>query len=160
RAFRGGSGRRGIPVAHRWETIGRRTVLVERIQFARARPELLTLPALGTSTNAPGATNASLSRASRWLAQGSLPAAPPLVSAKASKPIQRLAALSTQNDFCMDYEVVEEGGGYYFWCGWTYWVQSPCYISYGDIEPGTCIKYSDNASLQFNNWLHYADYGD
>src|SRR5207249_4563972 len=84
---------------------------------------------------------------------------PPLGGQDAAISINGRGGKGEGDEFVADWDLVENNGDYYFWCGDTYLVSGQTIIHNADFENGTCVKYEPGASLEIDGWLDFGDYG-
>ncbi len=140
RAFKASSSRKfGVRVAKDWIAApDGRKLLIESIQYSSAKATLSTLQAPVTNVIS-GATNAAVTRPTRWMAKDTWPARLNPTNPRRKSP-EYVATLADPEGFVMDWDVESDDGYWSFDCG-TWVVNGPCRISSADFYEGAVLKY-------------------
>jgi hypothetical protein len=153
RAFAAPDARKSLRVAKEWRNVNGRTLLFERLQYARAQADLQRLSL--DSTNSTGVvTNASVSPKRRYFARSDLPPSPTLRLSR-YVPASHPKAAAAKPEFVMDWDWVQSGQSWYFSCGSTAVVDGECYLSSAGFEANSYVKFTQYSSLEIDGGLDW-----
>jgi hypothetical protein len=141
----------GAAVAKQFELLGGKRVISEHVRFAQIKDQLLKLPLSGTT-----GTNASAPKATRYFAQGTLPA-PVKTAFSAADHSRETASVGLKDGLVLDWELVslmDPPGDFCY--DSTYFLSGECHLSSATFCGGVCVKFDMGSSLYVDGPLAVA----